>query len=74
LMYRQGNVQGAIRELEALAELTPNDLGVHLNMGAMLASAGEPQRALEHFRKAAILDPGNPHALNGMSQARKMLR
>jgi hypothetical protein len=40
----------------------------------MLASAGVPQRALEHFRKAAILDPGNPHALNGMSQARKMLR
>jgi hypothetical protein len=43
-------------------------------MGTFLYSAGDLQSALDHYRRASTLDPGNPHALKGVSYVEEQLR
>ena len=74
LMYKQGDVRGAIKELRVLLEFTPDNALVHLNMGTFLYSVGDLQAALDHYRKAATLAAGNPHALNWISYLEEQLR
>jgi len=74
LMYKQGDVRGAIKELQVLLELTPDNVLVHLNMGTFLYSAGDLQGAHYYYCRAATLNPGNPHALKCVSYVEERLR
>jgi tetratricopeptide (TPR) repeat protein len=49
----------------------PNDATSHANMGWTQLHAGEPRRALEHFREALRLEPGSEWARQGIVEAFK---
>jgi tetratricopeptide (TPR) repeat protein len=47
----------AYQQYVAAVAIEPNLAGLQHSTGLMAMAAGQPQRALEHFRKAAALDP-----------------
>jgi tetratricopeptide (TPR) repeat protein len=54
----------------ALAK-NPESALTHANQGWTLLEKGEPKKALEHFREALRLDPGNEWAQRGIVEALK---
>lgn len=55
----RGKFQEARIAWERAAELEPNDIDIHLDLGALLAENGELEAAISHFEKAVKLDSDN---------------
>ncbi|MFB9067931.1 tetratricopeptide repeat-containing sulfotransferase family protein [Pseudofulvimonas gallinarii] len=56
-----GRWNEAYRAAESLAEITPDDDGVHFALGHAAIEMGWSQRAFEHFSRASSLRPGTVH-------------
>jgi Flp pilus assembly protein TadD len=59
----------ALSELLILSANLPDQTASHLEAAALFRRAGDSRRALEHFRHALRLDPGNRRALAGAGEA-----
>jgi tetratricopeptide (TPR) repeat protein len=59
----------ALSELLVLSGNLPDELGSHLEAGNLFRDAGDPPRALEHFRRALRLDSTSRLALAGAGEA-----
>ena len=51
VLLAYGNVEGAIRELTAAAQLNPESRGVMLRLGNTFNQKGDTARALEQYKK-----------------------
>lgn len=60
LYAEKGDFQDAIIYLDKSRELNPNSAGVYFNLGELYLKTGRKDKAVENFRKAVSLDPGNP--------------
>ncbi len=49
----------AVKPLEYAIGWNPNDASLHLLLGDAYARARRPEKAVEHFRRAAGIEPGN---------------
>jgi tetratricopeptide (TPR) repeat protein len=58
----QGDLDGAIRELERALETAPADARIHHDLGQALREKGDLAGAARHFREALELRPGDPAA------------
>lgn len=56
---REGNVDGAVRDLEAAARMVPEASEVQNHLGLAYAAAGRPDDAMAAFRRAEALDCSN---------------
>lgn len=52
----RGDLAGAERDIVRLLAQTPDDAGLHLGLGTILAEKGDFKRGEEHLRKALYLD------------------
>ena len=59
LALRQRNFEAAAQRLEHARDLAPGDGHVHNLLGVLESNRGRPEQAIDHFRKAAELDPRN---------------
>lgn len=59
----------ALAEILALAAHLNNTPASHLELGALFARAGDPQRALLHFRSVLHEEPRNAEGLQGAGKA-----
>jgi tetratricopeptide (TPR) repeat protein len=62
-------VSRALSELVALSTDLPDDAASHVEVGQLLASAGDSARALDQFQRALRLAPDSGAALAGAGQA-----
>jgi tetratricopeptide (TPR) repeat protein len=62
-------VNRALSETVALSTDLPDDAAAHVEVGQLLASAGDSNRALDQFQRALRLAPDNGDALAGAGQA-----
>ena len=62
-------VDQAARQLQAAAELTPQDPTPIVRLGRMHLDAGRPDLASPQFRRALAIDPLHPTALRGLGTA-----
>ena len=60
--------------LEPLLARAPKDVRLHEQLGRVWALLGNETRALDHYRQAALLAPGNPEIQNAMGWALSRLR
>ncbi len=64
--YRElGELDEALAVLERAHELYPEYHPVAINLAAVQADAGQPRRALESYRRAALLNPFDPRIYAG---------
>jgi Tfp pilus assembly protein PilF len=57
--------------LDSALRRDPEDASTHANLGWTLLESGEPRRAMEHFREALRLEPGNDWARSGIIESMK---
>jgi TolB-like protein/DNA-binding winged helix-turn-helix (wHTH) protein len=62
VMAREGDFEGAVREVERVVELAPYDAFPLTDLSEILASAGEYQRAVELLAIGEARDPGRRDA------------
>jgi Flp pilus assembly protein TadD/4-amino-4-deoxy-L-arabinose transferase-like glycosyltransferase len=62
----------AVKAFGEVLALDPNRADAHNNLGILLASNGHLEAALEHFRAAAALDPGNQQIQANLSRAARL--
>ncbi len=67
LERRENNL--ALSELLLLSAELPQDSAYYAEVGQMMAAAGDPQQALEHFDEAIQLDDDNSTAMAGAGSA-----
>jgi tetratricopeptide (TPR) repeat protein len=65
--YREQRYEEAAEAFEEGIEAVPEFPGVHYNAACMRALVGEPDRALEHLRRALELDPSLAELAKGDS-------
>ena len=65
----QGDFHHAADEFRAALEYLPQSAAAHNNFGVALASMGRIDQAVEHFRRAVVLDPGFEEARNNLRRA-----
>ena len=56
----RGRLADALAEFDAAGRLAPTSADVHVLRGLVLKELGTPAEAVEAFRRARALDPGNP--------------
>ncbi len=66
-----GRKDEAAATIAGALERSPENSLTHTNQGWALLHRGEPRQALEHFREALRLDPGNDWAREGLLTALK---
>jgi tetratricopeptide (TPR) repeat protein len=59
---KEGKLQDAIREHEAVLAIESDNIQVHINLISLYGRTGDPARAREHFDTAKRLSPGRPDA------------
>jgi tetratricopeptide (TPR) repeat protein len=69
--HRSGDLATAEIHYRAFLQDRPGHGGAHHNLGLILAQAGTPELALEHFQIACRAEPGR--AQNWLSQAKALL-
>lgn len=69
LQERGGDLDGAARSYQKLAELVPRHLPAFLALGELALAQGGRAAAARHFARALELDPGDEAALEGAAQA-----
>jgi len=55
--WEQGDINGAIREYEAVIDSLPNDVAVHSRLTIGLATSGELAKALDYAERTVTADP-----------------
>jgi tetratricopeptide (TPR) repeat protein len=70
-MVKLGRKAEAGRTIDAALSRNPDNSLTHANQGWTLLEKGEPKKALEHFREALRLEPGNKWAQQGIVEALK---
>lgn len=70
-MVKLGRKAEAGQTIDAALSRNPDNSLTHANQGWTLLEKGEPKKALEHFREALRLDPGNEWAQRGIVEALK---
>jgi Flp pilus assembly protein TadD len=69
LLVAHGEARRALSELLAISGDAPDDAKHQAEIGELFASAGDPRRALTHYRNALTHDPALPAALAGAGLA-----
>ncbi|MCP3676090.1 MAG: tetratricopeptide repeat protein [Deltaproteobacteria bacterium] len=64
VLFKAGNLEGAIIEFEAAVNKLPSFAEVHNNLGQALAIGSKTAEAEVHFKKALELRPDYPEGLN----------
>jgi len=67
----RGQVERALVDLSAAAELAPNASEIHNHLGLAFATAGQHERALAEFERAVDLDCSNAAAVGNLAVAEK---
>ena len=70
-LVRLGRKAEAGQTIDAALAKNPDNAVTHANQGWTLLHQGEARRALDHFREALRLDPGNEWARAGIVEALK---
>jgi tetratricopeptide (TPR) repeat protein len=71
---RIGDPARAAALLEPLVARAGNDVHLHERLGRIWALLGDERRALDHYRQAALLAPGDPELQNAIGWALDRLR
>lgn len=69
----EGDLAGAIADLEVAVEALPNDAFAHRSLGTALAVAGQNERARTEFERALELDPNNWQAIANLGNVLRAL-
>ncbi|MCZ6766214.1 MAG: alkaline phosphatase family protein [bacterium] len=69
-----GATDEALRKLEALGYITPENPDAHNNLGQRLQEQGKHVEAIEEFKKALAINPSFPAALNNLGVCYGKLR
>ncbi|MDE2147132.1 MAG: tetratricopeptide repeat protein [Burkholderiales bacterium] len=69
LRLGQGRLNDAQAELDAALDLAPESLGLVGLAGVLALERGQPQAAIEHYRRAGALAPGHPGCIAGLAAA-----
>ena len=72
VMLRQGDVQGAVRNLERAVELTSEDATINGHLGDALFAAGRKREAEFQWRRALTLKPDAPEAARIEARLREL--
>ncbi len=70
VLYRNGDLDGALDHLRRALKLAPDAPGLHYHLARVLLKKGDRKAALEHLRKA-VTDQARYH---GLEEARKLLK
>jgi Tfp pilus assembly protein PilF len=73
-LVEQEQAADAIPHIEAVLKSAPYDAEAHLLMARALVATGDDWASLEHFRRAAELDPANVDTVTGGAAALVRLR
>jgi tetratricopeptide (TPR) repeat protein len=68
IQLAEGDVRGAIERLQAAVK-HGDDFGARMALGNALLQQGSNAEAVEHFQRAAALDPKSPEPLGPLGQA-----
>lgn len=68
LLIDHGERSRALAELLVMSTETPNEAGLHVELAGLFGEVGDRERALEHFRTAATIEPENFAALRGAGE------
>lgn len=68
LRAQQGRHHEAANMYEQLTREYPDDLDVHVNLGAALEAVGDRAAAEAHYREALRIDPNDPDALSNLNR------
>ncbi|HZT21239.1 MAG TPA: tetratricopeptide repeat protein [Dongiaceae bacterium] len=63
----RGDLASAALLYERAEQMNPKDLGTSLRLGGVWAQVGQPGQALEAYRRALAIDPGNAEAVRGVA-------
>jgi serine/threonine protein kinase/Tfp pilus assembly protein PilF len=72
LLY-QGRYPEAFRELETYAEISPDEPNPFDSMGEAYLFTGQPEKSLDNYQKALVVDPSFFHANTGRAWGFAML-
>ncbi len=67
-LQEKGDADQAMFLLKRAMDLTPDWIGLHVNLGQVFLDLGKEQRALEEFELATSQDPGDPIAAFNMAR------
>ncbi|RME32985.1 MAG: tetratricopeptide repeat protein, partial [Gammaproteobacteria bacterium] len=70
VLYRAGDLDGALEHLQRALELAPQAPGLHYHLARVLLDKGDRKGALEHLEKA-VTDQARYH---GLDEAKKLLK
>ena len=73
LHFDQKEFPEALRILETLAEVSPDNPDVHANMGIVLGMAGRLEESLTSFERALVLDPASETTRSRRDAVRRLL-
>jgi tetratricopeptide (TPR) repeat protein len=68
-LLRHGEHRRALSQLLVLGANLPDDVPLQMETAQLFMRAGDPRRALEHFRHVLRMDPENDAALGGAGEA-----
>ena len=68
LLIDHGERSRALAELLVMSTEAPSEAGLHVELAGLFDEVGDRERALEHFRTAATIEPENFAALRGAGE------
>ena len=71
-LFETGDVEGAIRESEALLQIDPNNIDGLYNLGAIYGNLGQDQRAREYWEKAIAVGPDSDSGRRAKENLQKL--
>jgi protein O-GlcNAc transferase len=73
ILFRMGNIPGAVGCYRAATRLQPGHAEAHNNMGVALFELGQLSQAVASYQRALVARPEYPEALNNLGNALKEL-
>src|SRR6185312_8005843 len=58
-LHQSGDLQGAVRGYLAILETQPARVDVRSNLGAAYSALGRYEEAIDQYKRALVIDPGN---------------
>lgn len=71
--FQAGNVNAGLRHMQTVADVRPDNVVVHCNLGQAFAQAGRLEEAVAAYRRALGLDPANSAALASLAMVLQQL-